>query len=67
MAQAAPLAPARLTVQDMAQLLVASKKDRLPKSNLSQCDGDPIQWHEWFGQFKSAINFATFSDDVKLT
>ena len=34
---------------------------------MSQYNGDPIQWHEWFGHFKSAIDSAQLSDDVKLT
>ena len=34
---------------------------------MSQYNGDPIQWHEWFGQFKSAIDSAQLSDEVKLT
>ena len=31
---------------------------------LFQNNGDPLHWHEWFGQFVSA---ARLSDDVKLT
>ena len=42
-------------------------KDRLPEWKLSQYNGDPVQGHEWFGQFKSAIDSALLSDDVKLT
>ena len=34
---------------------------------MSEYNGDPIHWHEWFGQFKSAIDSAQLSDDVKLT
>ena len=26
-----------------------------------------LQWHEWYGQFKSAIDSQSFTDDVKLT
>ena len=55
------------TVQDLAQLLMSSKKDHLPEWKLAQYSGDPLQWHELFGQFKSAIDSAPLTDDVKLT
>ena len=55
------------TVQDLAQLLMSSKKDHLPEWKLAQYCGDPHQWHEWSGQFKSAIDSAPLTDDVKLT
>ena len=34
---------------------------------LSSFDGNPLQWPEWFGQFKSAIDAKVLTDDVKLT
>ena len=55
------------TIQDLALLLASTKKDHLPEWKLAQYNGDPIQWHEWFGQFKSAIDSAPLTDDVKLT
>ena len=55
------------TIQDLALLLASTKKDHLPEWKLAQYDGDPIQWHEWCGQFKSAIDSAPLTDDVKLT
>ena len=55
------------TVQDLAQLLASSKRDHLPEWKLAQYSGDPLQWHEWFGHFKSAIDSAPLTDDVKLT
>ena len=55
------------TIQDLAQLLASSKRDHLPEWKLAQHSGDPLQWHEWFGQFKSAIDSAPLTDDVKLT
>ena len=67
MSQSAPVAPANLRVQDLAQLLAASKKDHLREGKLFHCIGDPHQWHEWFGQFKYAIDSAFISNDVKLT
>ena len=62
--------PSTLTpvaVQDLAQLLTAAKKDHLPVWKLEQYSGDPLQWHEWIGQFRSAIDSAPLSNDVKLT
>ena len=46
---------------------MSSKKDHLPEWKLAGYSGDPLQWHEWFGQFKSAIDSAPLTDDVKLT
>ena len=62
--------PSTLTpvaVQDLAQLLTAAKKDHPPEWKLEQYSGDPLQWHEWIGQFRSAIDSAPLSNDVKLT
>ena len=53
--------------QDVAQLLASTKKDHLPEWKLSEYNGDPIHWHEWFGQFKSAIDLTPLKDVVKLT
>ena len=55
------------TLQDLAQLLSSTKKDHLPEWKLAQFNGDPLQWHEWFGQFKSAIDSSSLTDDVELT
>ena len=55
------------TLQNLAQLLTSTKKDHLPEWRLVQFNGDPLQWHEWFGQFKSAIDSSSLTDDVKLT
>ena len=60
-------ATSSFTVQDLAQLLALSKRDHLPEWKLAQYSGDPLQWHEWYGQFKSAIDSAPLTDDVKLT
>ena len=64
---APPTSSASLTLPEVAQLLASSGKDHLPEWKLSQYSGDPLQWHEWFGHFKSAIDSAPLSDDVKLT
>ena len=55
-----------MTVHDLAQLLSAAKKDHLPEWKLAQYNGDPLQWHEWIGQFRSAIDSAPLPNDVKL-
>ena len=62
-----PPTPTTVTVNDLTQLLSAAKKDHLPEWKLAQCNGDPLQWHEWIGQFRSAIDSAPLSNDVKLT
>ena len=59
--------PTHFGLHEVAQLLASTKKDHLPEWKLSEYNGDPIRWHEWFGQFKSAIDSAQLSDDVKLT
>ena len=60
-------ATSSFTVQDLAQLLASSKRDHLPEWKLAQYSGDPLQWHERYGKFKSAIDSAQLTDDVKLT
>ena len=52
-------------MQDLAQLLTSMKKSYLPEWKLAQFNGDPLQWHESFGQFKSAIDSSSLTDDVK--
>ena len=56
-----------MAVHELAQFLSAAKKDHLPEWKLAQYNGDPLQWHEWIGQFRSAIDSAPLSNDVKLT
>ena len=34
---------------------------------MSQYSGDPLQWPEWYGRFKSAIDSQSLAVDVKLT
>ena len=62
-----PTTTTSVTVQDIAQLLTAAKKDHLPEWKLEQYNGNSLQWHEWIGQFRSAIDAAPLSNDVKLT
>ena len=44
-----------------------SCKDHLPEGSLAQFDGNPLNWHEWFGQAKSTVHSAVLTDDTKLT
>ena len=60
-------APSTGTVKDLAELVTLNKKDLLPDWNLAKFNGNPLQWHEWHGQFKSAIDSQALSDDIKLT
>ena len=50
-----------------ADSLTSKRNDPLTKWKLTQYNGDPIQWHEWLGQFKRAIDSKSLFDDVKLT
>ena len=56
-----------LTMKDLAELLTVSRKDPLPEWKLSSFDGNPLQWHEWYGQFKSAVDQASITEEVKMT
>ena len=58
---------APVTISDLAQLSTISRRDPLPEWKLESYDGNPLQWHEWFGQFRSAVDSAPLSADVKLT
>ena len=60
-------APSTVTMKDLAELLTLNKKDLLPDWNLAKFNGNPLQWHEWYGQFKSANDSQALSDDIKLT
>ena len=55
-----------VTIKDSAELLTNRRKDPLPEWKLESYDGNLLQWHEWFGQFRSAVDSAPLSPDVKL-
>ena len=44
-----------------------SRKDHLPEWKLTQFDGNPLNWNEWFGQFISSVDSAILRNDKKLT
>ena len=54
-------------IRELADAITSKKNDPLPEWKLAQYNGDPLQWHEWYGQFKSAIDSQSLTDDVKLT
>ena len=54
-------------IRELADAITSKKKDPLPEWKLAQYNGDPLQWHEWYGQFKSSIDSQSLTDDVKLT
>ena len=64
---AALQAPSTVTIKDLAELLTLNKEDLLPDWNLAKFNGNPLQWQECHGQFKSAIDLQALSDDIKLT
>ena len=56
-----------LSPADVAKLIAATRKEPLPEWKLPEYSGDPLQWPEWFGQFKSAVDSATRTDAAKMT
>ena len=56
-----------LSARELVELLMHCRKDHLPKWKLAQFDGNPLNWHECFGQFKCTVDSAILTDDTKLT
>ena len=56
-----------LSTRELVNILMHCRKDHLPEWKLTQFDGNSLNWHEWFGQFKSTVDSAILSDDEKLT
>ena len=56
-----------LSARELADLLMHSRKDHLAEWKIAQFDGNPLNWHKWFGQFKSTFDSAALTDDTKLT
>ena len=54
-------------IKQCADTITCKKNDPLSEWKLSEYNGDPLQWHEWFGQFKSAIESQSLTEDVLLT
>ena len=56
-----------LSTRELVNILMHSRKIHLPEWKLTQIDSNPLNWHEWFGQFISTVDSALLSDDEKLT
>ena len=54
-------------IRELADAITSKKNDPLPEWKLAQYNDDPLKWHEWYGQFKSAFDSQLLTDDVKLT
>ena len=63
----APASENASLIKAFTDALSSKRNDPLPEWKLSQYSGDPLQWHKWYGQFKSAIDSQSLTDDVKLT
>ena len=63
----APASKNESLIKAFTDALNSKRNDPLPEWKLSQYNGDPLQRHEWYGQFKSAIDSQSLTDDVKLT
>ena len=63
----APVSENASLIKAFTDALSSKTNDPLPEWKLSQYNEDPLQWHEWYGQFKSALDSQTLTDDVKLT
>ena len=51
-------------IRELADAITSKKNDPLPEWKLAQFSGDPSQWHDWHGQFKSAIDSQSLTDDL---
>ena len=66
-ATAPPIPDNASLIKELADATTSKKNDPLPEWKLAEFNGDPLKWHEWYGQFKSAIDSQSLTDDVKLT
>ena len=66
-ATAPPIQDSASLIRELADAITSKKNDPLPEWKLAEFNGDPLKWHEWYGQFKSAIDSQSLTDDVKLT
>ena len=58
--------PNAVTLEDLKEIQTFNRKDPLPPWNLRKYGGCPLQWFEWIGQFRSAVDSQNLSDDVKM-
>ena len=66
-APAPPIPDNASFIRELADAITSKRNDPLPEWKLAEFNGDPLKWHEWYGQFKSAIDSQPLTDDVKLT
>ena len=66
-ATAPPIPDNASLIRELADEITSKKNDPLPEWRLAEFNGDPLKWHEWYGQFKSAIDLQSLTDDVKMT
>ena len=66
-APAPPIPDNASLIRELADAVTSKRNDPLPEWKLAEFNGDPLKWHEWYGQFKSAIDSQSLTDDVKLT
>ena len=66
-APAPPIQDNASLIRELADAITSKRNDPLPEWKLAEFNGDPLKWHEWYGQFKSAIDSQPLTDDVKLT
>ena len=66
-AAAPPIPDNASLIRELADAITSKRNDPLPEWKLAEFNGDPLKWHEWYGQFKSAIDSQLLTDDVKLT
>ena len=55
-----------ISARELADIILHSRKDRLPELNLEVFYGEPLNWYEWFGQFQATVDSAMLTDDEKL-
>ena len=63
-ATAPPIPDNASLIRELADAITSKKNDPLPEWKLAEFNGDPLKWHEWYGQFKSAIDSQSLTDDV---
>ena len=66
-APAPPIPDNASLIRELADAITSKRNDPLPEWKLAEFNGDTLKWHEWYGQFKSAIDSQPLTDDVKLT
>ena len=66
-ATAPPIPDNASLIRELADAITSKGNNPLPEWKLAEFNGDPLKWHEWYGQFKNAIDSQSLNDDVNLT